>query len=333
MNNKNSITMKKINFLKSVFVAFLAIATISCSDDDDSGSQSNTIAAIASRTSDLSILVDALDRAGLVATLDGNTSYTVFAPTNDAFEDFLDANGFASLDDVPVNVLTQVLLNHVVTGNVQASQLPSAGYIETLATFGGSSTGNNLNMYVNTTSGVRLNGVSGVLTPNIIASNGVIHVVDAVIDLPTVVTFAVADPNFDLLQAALTREGNTTNFVSVLSGNGPFTVFAPTNDAFTALLTELGGIGLADIPEPTLDAVLKYHVANGNVLSSDLTPNGITAVPTLQGSSFDITLPGTGGNIANVTDGASRASGIIAVDVQAKNGVIHVLNRVLLPGS
>lgn len=323
--------MKNVNFLKSVFFAFLAITTFSCSDDDDAGTpQSNTIAAIASRTPNLSILVQALDRAGLVAAVDGTTQLTVFAPTNEAFEDFLDANGFANLEAVPVPVLRQILLNHVVAGGVQSSQL-STGYIETLATFGGTESGNNLNMYVNTSTGVRLNGVSSVVTPNIIASNGVVHIVDDVIGLPTVVTFAVADPNFDLLQAALTREGNTTDFVSVLSGTGPFTVFAPTNDAFADLLTELGGIELADIAEPTLDAVLKYHVASGNVLSSALTPNGVTTVTSIQGSTFDITLPGTGGNIANVEDGAARASGIVAVDVQTSNGVIHVLNRVLLP--
>lgn len=328
--------MKNSNFLKSVLFAFLAITTLSCSDDDSNPPQSNTIAAIASRTPDLSILVQALDRAGLVAAVDGTTQLTVFAPTNDAFEDFLDDNGFANLNAVPVDVLRQVLLNHVVAGAVQSTQL-STGYIETSATFGGTPSGNPLNMYVSTAAGVRLNGVSSVVTSNIIASNGVVHVVDAVIGLPTVVTFATADPTFNILEAALTREGdNITDFVAVLNGAGPFTVFAPTDAAFGALLTELSLPGLGSIPESTLDPVLKYHVATGafgNVLSTGLTPNGVTNVPTLLGATptINITLPGTGGNIANVTDGAGRASGIVAVDVQAANGVIHVLNRVLLP--
>ncbi|PKP14907.1 MAG: fasciclin, partial [Bacteroidetes bacterium HGW-Bacteroidetes-23] len=321
--------MKNGNFFKSVLFAFLAITTFSCSDDDDAGApQSNTIAAIASRTPNLSILVQALDRVDLVDAVDGTTQLTVFAPTNTAFQNYLTANGLTSLDQVSDADLTQLLLNHVVAGGVQSSQLSTGYGVKTLATYNGGAD-RNLNLYVNTTSGVRLNGVSSVVTPNIIASNGVVHVVDAVIGLPTVVTFAQADPTFDLLEAALTREGNTTNFPAALSAAGPFTVFAPTNDAFTALLTELGGIGLADIPEPTLDAVLKYHVATGafgNVLSSGLTPNGTTNVPTLFGASptINITLPGTGGNIANVTDGAGRASGIVAVDVQAANGVIHV---------
>ena len=229
--------------------------------------------------------------------------------------------------------MKQILLNHVVSGSVRSSQLQT-GYIKTLATYGGTTSGNTLSMYVNTASGVRLNGVSSVTTANVIASNGVVHIVDAVIGLPTVVTFATADPNFSTLVAALTREGdNITDFVSVLSGNGPFTVFAPTNAAFGDLLTELSAPSLAAIPESTLDPVLKYHVHSGYVLSSALTPNGNTSVPTLQGQSFTITLPGTGGNIVNVTDGAGRASGIVAVDVQAANGVIHVLNKVILPGS
>lgn len=323
--------MKKVNFLKTAFIAIFSVVAFSCSDDDSS-SQNNTIAGIASRNPNLSSLVAALDRAGLTSTLNGSGSFTVFAPTNAAFTAFLNANGFANLEAVPVDVLKQVLLNHVVTGSVQSSQL-STGYIKTLATYGGTASGNTLSMHVNTASGVRLNGVSSVTTANIIASNGVVHVVDAVIGLPTVVTFATADTNFSTLVAALTREGNTTNFVSVLSGAGPFTVFAPTNDAFGNLLTELGAADLAAIPEPTLDAVLKYHVASGNVLSSALTPNGNTTVTTLQGQTFTITLPGTDGNIANVTDGAGRASGIVAVDVQAANGVIHVLNKVILPGS
>jgi uncharacterized surface protein with fasciclin (FAS1) repeats len=325
--------MKRINLLKPMLFAFLAFATLSCDDDDPAPTpQSNTIAAIAQRSPDLSILVQALVKADLVSVLNGTDDYTVFAPTNVAFTAFLTANNIPSLDDVSVPVLREILLNHVVVGTQLGADLPEADYIKTLAKGSASST-NTLSMYVNKSAGVRLNGVSSVTTPNISASNGVIHIVDAVIGLPTVVTFATADPTFDLLQAALTRDGDDlTDFVAVLSGTGPFTVFAPTNDAFTSLLADdLGGIGLADIPESTLDAVLKYHVASGNVLSSMLTSPGDTPVTSIQGSVFTITLPGTGGNIANITANGGRTSGIIAVDVQAANGVIHVINKVLLP--
>ena len=313
--------MKNVNFLKSVLFAFVAITTFSCSDDD-AAPQSNTIAAIASRTPDLSILVQALDRAGLVGAVDGTTQVTVFAPTNDAFEDFLDDNGFANLEAVPVDVLRQVLLNHVVAGAVQSTQL-STGYIETSATFGGTASGNPLNMYVSTAAGVRLNGVSSVVTPNIIASNGVVHVVDAVIGLPTVVTFATADPNFTGLAGALSAQG----LVSTLSGtaSSPFTVFAPTNDAFAALDDEIPGV-VASLTSAQLTAVLTYHVVAGaNVLSSTLTQGQV--VTTFETGTLTVGL--TGG--AKLTDERGRITNIVAVDVQAANGVIHVLDNVLLP--
>ena len=315
--------MKNVKFLKSVFFAFLAISTFSCSDDDDaSAPQSNTIAAIASRTPDLSILVQALDRAGLVAAVDGTTQLTVFAPTNEAFEDFLDDNGFANLEAVPVAVLRQVLLNHVVAGAVQSTQL-TTGYIETLATFGGTENGNNLNMYVNTSAGVRLNGVSSVSTANVIASNGVVHIVDAVIGLPTIGTFAKADGNFSGLAAALTARG----LVPTLEGTAgsPFTVFAPTNAAFTALDTEIPGVVASLTPEQ-LTAVLTYHVVAGaNALSTSLTQGQV--LTTFETGTLTVGL--TGG--AKLTDERGRVTNIVAVDVQAANGVIHVLDNVLLP--
>jgi len=308
--------MKK--FQKMAMIALLAVGMIAC-DDDDSTPAPQTITDIAAANPDFSTLVTALQRTGLDDVLDASGSYTVFAPTNDAFTTFLSG---ANVNDVPVPVLTQILLNHVVSGTVQSSQL-TTGYIETLATYNGVANGSNLNMYVSTADGVELNGVSTVTTANIIASNGVIHVVDAVIGLPTVVTFATADPNFSDLVDALTSPGQP-DFVSVLSGAGPFTVFAPTNAAFTALDAELAAIPLVPTPE-ILTEVLEYHVASGNVLSSSLTNNQV--VTTLQGGTFTIGL--TGG--AKITDANGRISNIIAVDVQAANGVIHVLDKVLLP--
>lgn len=324
--------MKNGKFLKSVLFAFLAIATLSCSDDDSNPPQSNTIAAIASRTPDLSTLVQALDRAGLVAAVDGTTQLTVFAPTNAAFDTFFAGLGSGvNVNNVDVDVLRQVLLNHVVSGSVQSSQLSTGYGLKTLATYNGG-TDRNLNMYVNTTSGVRLNGVSSVdlERANIIASNGVIHVVDAVIGLPTVVTFAAADPNFSALAGALTAQGLVPTLNSSTTP-APFTVFAPTNNAFAALENDLPGV-VDSLTSEQLTAVLTHHViAGGNVRSSDLTPNGTTTAPSLQGQNLNITLPGTNGNIANITDGSGRTMGIVAVDVQAANGVIHVLNNVLVP--
>lgn len=312
---------------KSIGMWFLLLGFLtitSCSDDDDPvANDPKTIATIVTETANLSILVQALQQADLVSVLDGTTNYTVFAPTNDAFADLLAANGFDSLDDVPTDLLTQILLNHVVNGTVASSTL-STGYVKTNATE--STTGNNLDLYINIDGGVRLNGVSSVTTADISASNGIIHIVDAVIGLPTVVTFATADNTFETLVAALTRSDLSKDFVGVLSGNGPFTVFAPTNDAFGDLLTELGAMALGDIDVNTLDAVLKYHVVDGaNVLSTTLTDN--MSVNSLQSSPFTIDLD----NGAQIIDANGRVADIIVTDVQTSNGVIHAINKVILP--
>lgn len=320
--------MKNISkVIKLSLLAIVASVSFSCSDDDTAASSStnNSISGIASRTPDLSLLVDALNRADLVQTLDQSGSYTVFAPTNAAFTTFLSDNGYASLNEVPVNALKEILLNHVVTGTLPSSSL-STGYVKTLAK-GSASATNTLSMYVNTTSGVKLNGISNVTTPNISATNGVIHIVDTVIGLPTVVTHALANPNFSTLVSALTR-ADQPDFAGILSGttNSPFTVFAPTNDAFGSLLAELGATSLNDINQNTLENTLKYHVVAGaNVLSATLSNNQI--VTTFQGDDFTITT--TDG--AKITDANNRVSNIIAVDVQASNGVIHALDKVILP--
>ena len=308
------------NFAKLIKLTLLvATSTVmfSCSDDDNVAPESNTIAAIASRNPNFTTLVAALDRAGLVQTLDQNGPFTVFAPTNAAFNDFLADNGFTSLNDIPVDVLREVLLNHVVNGTNLSTSL-STGYVKTLGK-GSASDSNTLSMFINTASGVRLNGVASVTTADIVASNGVIHVVDAVIGLPTVVTHAAANPGFSTLVSLLTQQ----NLVSTLDGtaSSPFTVFAPNNDAFTTFETQNPGV-LASLTSAQVTAVLTYHVVAGaNVLST-----GIPATPITTFETGTFTIAGT-----TITDESDRQTGIIATDVQASNGVIHVVNNVLLP--
>ncbi|AXG70612.1 fasciclin domain protein [Kordia sp. SMS9] len=319
---------KKTTFILMAFVMALFTLT-SCSDDDNTvtvAPATNTIADFVAANSDYSSLGAALDRAGLTSVLDGDTEYTVFAPNNTAFDTFLSDNGFANLEAVPVDVLTQVLLNHVVNGTNTSGNL-TTGYIETLAQE--ATTGNTLNMYVNTADGVVLNGISTVSTADVPVDNGVIHAVNSVIGLPTVVTFATADATFSSLVAALTRETSFT-YVATLSTTGtpaPFTVFAPTNQAFTNLIGELEGVNdLADIPTATLEATLNTHViAGANVLASTLM-DGMTVDNTL---GADFTINTAGG--ASFTDLNGRMGDIVVTDVQAANGVIHVISEVILP--
>ncbi len=317
------------NLAKFTTALLLFVSFTACSDDDDAMNpvvvETNTIADFVASNDNYSSLAAALEVTGLTSTLDGSENYTVFAPNNDAFAAFLDENGFSSFSEVPVDLLTQVLLNHVQMGELMAADL-STGYIESMAVGGASE--ENLSMYISTQDGVMINGVASVTTPNIEVDNGVIHAVDAVIGLPTIVTFALADPTFDTLVAALTREEEYP-FVSVLSQSGdpaPFTVFAPTNDAFMALLEELEVDSLEDIPADVLASALSYHVVAGaNVRSTDLT--NPMEVNTLAEQSFTINI----GDNAVITDANDRTSTIIATDVQANNGVIHVIDTVILP--
>jgi transforming growth factor-beta-induced protein len=317
--------MKKL--LKIIPILLLTTLFLQSCDNDDE-TVTNNIVDIAQSSEDFTSLVAALQKANLVTTLQTQGPFTVLAPTNAAFSTFLSNNGFNSLDEVPVDVLTNILLNHVVGGRLASTDL-TTGYASTFATSSASDA--SMSIFIDTSNGsVKFNGISSVASADISADNGIVHVVDAVIGLPSVVTFAVADPTFSTLVAALTRDDLTTNFVGVLSiatgtSPAPFTVFAPTNDAFGSLLSELGIAGLADIDEPTLDSVLKYHVVAGaNVLDTNLTDD--MTVTTLGG---DITANVTGG--ATLTNSDGRVSDIIATNVQANNGVIHAINKVILP--
>jgi uncharacterized surface protein with fasciclin (FAS1) repeats len=318
------------------YLFFIALALVggmsftSCKDGDDPAEpQVKTIAGTASATADLSSLVAALQRADLVTTLNGTGPFTVFAPTNAAFSAFLTANGFAKLEDVPVAVLKQVLLNHVLSGEVKAASVPVSDYVKTLATFG--TTTSNLSLLAQRSgTSVTLNKEVKVTTADVVCSNGVVHIVDKVIALPNVVNHALNNANFSTLVAALTRPGLTAagqpTYVQTLSGAGPFTVFAPTNAAFAALLTELNLTSLDQVDNATLNAVLQYHVVAGaNVLSSQLTNN--QEITALSGKKFKIDL--TSG--AKIVDANNRVTNIVVTNVQGSNGVVHAIDKVLLP--
>ena len=315
--------MKLINKVIALFL-FVSIFS-SCSDTDDPVVKTNTIVDVAINNN-LSSLVAAVTKAELVTTLSGSGPFTVLAPTNEAFSIFLEEKGFDSLDEVPKELLTQILLNHVIDGSLNSSDL-STGYANTKAISDASETP--MSIYIDTDGGVIFNGTSQVSIPNVSADNGTVHVVDSVIDLPTIVTFATADSNFSILVEALTREASYSYVETLSTPNdtapAPFTVFAPVNSAFVSLLDELDLSALNDIPTATLTSTLNTHVVAGaNVLESDLSDN--MSVSTL-GGGLTVNISALG---ATLTDSKSRISTIIATDVQANNGVIHAIDEVVL---
>lgn len=241
---------------------------------------------------------------------DEDATYTVFAPTNDAFAAFLSDLG-VSLDDLTKEDLTPILTYHAVGAKALSSSLET-GYIETLYS---ALEGYPVSMLVEVDNGVTLNGAVSVTTPDVELSNGVIHVIDGVLSPTSVVAIAINNSNFSTLVEAVVK----ADLVETLSADGPFTVFAPTNAAFEELFTALTVNGIEDLSAEALIPILQYHVVSGNVLSTDLTEG---AVPTLNGDiSFDLSGPVT----------INGSSEVLATDIQGTNGVIHVIDEVLLP--
>jgi len=287
-----------------------------------------TIVDHAVNNTNFSNLVAALGAAdgNLVDVLSSVGPFTVLAPDDTAFTTFLDG---AALADVDTSVLSQILLNHVISGTITSTDLTGLGegYSNTNAS---GPDMNNLSIYFNTSNGVMFNGISTVQTADIVGTNGIIHAVDTVIDLPTIATFATSNPALSNLVAALQYADTgmpTVPYIDTVSDAeaGPFTVFAPTDNAFGNLLTELNVSALTDIPTATVDAVLTYHIVGANVQSSMLTSGTVT---TLGG---DITADATN---FTLTDPNDRVSNIITslVDIQAVNGVVHVIDdNVILP--
>jgi uncharacterized surface protein with fasciclin (FAS1) repeats len=316
-------------FLK-IFSALIIIFSLqSCSNDDEVyDMEEQTISAKIISSMNYTYLAYALQKTNLSSVLNGTDKYTLMAPSNMAFRAFLMNNGFNTIDEVPENLLKQVLLNHVLKNELEYRDIET-GYYKTVALSEASLVP--LSIYINQVNmRVTLNGEARITQGNVRASNGIIHAVNRVIPLPSIVTFAKADQELTNLLIALTRSDLTVDFASILSTDvgtspAPFTVFAPTDQAFMDLLIELGAQSLSDIDEPTLKSTLSYHVIGGtNALSTDLTDN--LQLNTLGGP---ITANVSGG--ATLTDGNNRVSKIIAVDIQAKNGVIHVIDKVILP--
>jgi transforming growth factor-beta-induced protein len=305
----------------------------SCKKEDDTPTpvtpQMSTIAEIAVANGNFTILVDALTRTGLDVTVaDANQTLTVFAPTDDAFMDLLSELGLSSLDEVEAALgtdgLQNVLLYHVL-GSVVTSTMVPTGYVRTLAT---NATSDALSIYTSTTAGVIINDRATVTTADVMASNGVIHIIDQVILPMSIYQLLEVNPTYATLTAALGIADGGLDALMSDSTSGPFTLFAPDEVAFGNLLTELN---LADVPALVdalgtdgLSGVLTYHVVSGNV-NSDEVPSG--SVQTVNGQNISIDLS----NGVVITDTQNRMSTVTSVDIQGTNGVIHGINTVILP--
>ncbi|MFN8377319.1 MAG: fasciclin domain-containing protein [Anaerolineae bacterium] len=278
--------------------------------------QSKSIVDIAVADGRFETLVAAVTAAGLADTLASDGSFTVFAPTDDAFAALPAGTVEALLSDIPA--LTNILLYHVVPGAFKAADVVALSQIGTVQ-------GSPISIEV-TDEGVILNGSSKVLITDIEASNGVIHVIDSVLLPPSweaeapelnnsITDIAVANGSFNTLVAAL----QATGLDSVLDSEGSYTVFAPTDAAFAALPPGTVEALLNDIP--ALTDILLYHVVAGSVPAADIVT--LNSATTLNGAPVYI----------NAADGVvlNGSVHVVATDIQADNGIIHVIDAVLLP--
>jgi len=268
--------------------------------------ESRDIVDIAVEDGRFTTLVAALQAAGLVEALQGEEPLTVFAPTDDAFAALPAGTVEALLADIPA--LTDILLYHVVEGKVMAADVIELNTALTLQ-------GQYLDIQI--MDGKVMIDNAEVIITDIEASNGVIHVIDAVVlpETRDIVDVAVEDGRFTTLVAALQAAG----LVEALQGEDPLTVFAPTDDAFAALPEGTVEALLADIP--ALTDVLLYHVVEGKVMAADVVE--LSSATTLLGQDISISL----------MDGKVmlNESQVIITDIETSNGVIHVIDAVLLP--
>jgi len=288
-------------------VAVLALSA--CDDDPVQVVPEPNIVEVAAQAGSFNTLLAALDVAGLTSTLEGEGPFTVFAPSDDAFAKIPPDALNALLADQ--ERLTAVLTYHVVAGRVPASEVVGLSSAPTV-------NGKALSISV-VNGGVKVDGAN-VVSTDIEAGNGIIHVIDDVLapqpilDLPQTAQKAGF---FSTLLAAVEAAGLT----STLKSDGPFTVFAPTDAAFAALPAGTLDALLAD--PAALASILTYHVVAGEVTSDQVV--NLSSATTVNGA--DIAISVAGANVM-VND-----ANVVAVDVRATNGVIHVIDKVILPPS
>jgi uncharacterized surface protein with fasciclin (FAS1) repeats len=313
--------------MKSIFFSFrrltvlamgaILVLTTSCEKDEapaptPTPTLKNITEIVVSDTS-FSLLKQAVVRAGLADALSAG-SLTVFAPNNAAFRNTgIDSATISTIDTAD---LVDILTYHVIGSKIMSTDLQSSQAVSSLQ-------GQNLYVSKNN-NGVFVNGIR-VNSPDIAASNGVIHVISSVIgEIPeeSIAQIVTDNSDFSTLLAAVAKAG----LASVFSGSGNYTVFAPTNDAFAAAGLTPEVINDPSLPVAAVVAILKAHVIGTNVFASDLI-QGATA-PTLQ-TGVTLTIGTTPPSIKIVGGVNTVASNITEANIIATNGVIHVIDKVL----
>merc|ERR1712113_177330 len=336
-------------------LAVLVLGSVTCTNAQPGPDvEGPSIVELAFSEPDLSSLVDAVVAADLVPALsDPSTTYTVFAPTNEAFASLLDTLGVETVDDIDTDTLTKVLKYHVAPVAALSTDLTDGQVLDTLDV--------PETLTVDLSDGVKIVGIGStatVIAPDNLAGNNVVHVIDEVLlpfelpgspseepttepapeaptveddgipfDIPSdsIAGVALTVPDLSILVEALIQAGLVGEFVDPTS---TFTVLAPTNEAFVAALAALSFDSLEDIPIDTLADVLKYHVITVGAVTSDQLTDG-QVIPTLNGAELTVDLTSEPGSV--IFKGVGSDAKVVIPDVAAGDSVVHVIDTVLLP--
>lgn len=303
-------TLRTQRILTLLLLPVFLFGFAACDSNDDTDDE-QTIVELAQATPNLSTLVAALQAADLVSTLNGDGPFTVFAPVNSAFAALGQDQIDRLLADENQALLQEVLTYHVVPGRILAADLEDG---QTVTTVEGST------LTIDLDGGPTVNGVS-IIDTDITALNGVVHLIDGVLTQTLDIVDVATVQGFDTLLAAAAA----ADLDDDLQGAGPFTVFAPTEQAFADLLEALDVTAEELLAREDLADILLYHVVAGEAFAADLSDGQV--LTTLQGGTLTVDI--TGGTVSLV--GANNTVTVVLPNVDASNGVIHAIDAVLLP--
>jgi transforming growth factor-beta-induced protein len=303
-----------INYLKKGLIIGIACILFNSCDELKQhnywSSEENDVAEVTATYGELSTWNAALKKTGLNNAMKAITPLTVFAPSNTAFNEYFDKLGINGLDDLSVTVLYPTLAYHMIKAGIKSENFFN-GYVATL------SEGPNLKGITLLMNGsdFLLNSNTKITVTDIMANNGVIHIISKVLVPPSIIDILNQNGNFTNLVQALAK----TKLDSTLSASAPYTLFAPTDAAFKKFFTASKVTGISDITKEILLPILKHHLITGNITSDEL---GTREIKTLNGSiSIEMGYYSLINNYVN----------IIGFDLQAKNGIVHVVDEVIIP--
>jgi transforming growth factor-beta-induced protein len=322
---------------KLIFTLFIGLTLLifSCGDDENqnipyspesSDEATMTITEIVSNDSRTDSLMVALDKADLATTFISPGTFTLFAPTNDAFIKLIASDStWNSIADIDNNSLRDLILYHTIPSVAQFSSITNDTYHTTLNTQG-TSNGEATVIEFDVSNGIVLNNHSTITQAEILATNGIVHLIDDVIMPRNTAELLENDERFSSLGSALQIVGDT--ITNLISGNSRHTIFAPTNEAFQFLLdSESTWISISDIPLSRLDSILRYHIVTSDNFQASQLESG-KLITTASGET--ITIDSIPNQIITIDTSQSIVK-IIDTDIQGTNGVVHAIDEILLP--